>query len=687
MRYKERFKLTGMKYQLVCCLAVLLAPAICAQPLDEVPRYMHLEVAEEHMAIHDYYRALEHYEEAYKLEREDELAYKIAMLHYQLRDYNRAERWLKRVIARDETGRWPDAVFAYAVTLKKDGQYEEAIEAFNVYANMVTDEALLARADLEVEGLMMAAKSEAPLELVIENMGRKINSRYSEFSPVMHPDGSFYMAALPSSELVVLDGTAENPYARIFQAEKDRNGNWDRPKALPKKLNREGFHTGNVTFSKDGQRMYFTRAITNGDLLAESRIYESAYGRSGWGAPNELPNVNGDYIATHPNVGTLLGNEVLFFSSDMDGGEGGFDIYYSIRRGEGDYSLPVNLGPGINTQGDETTPYFRDNVLYFSTDGRAGFGGLDIFSVEWDGTNWSDPENLGAGYNTGYDDWYFSANTEGTRGFLVSNRPADETRSIKSKTCCDDIFTFEIRDIVIDLLTNVYDKQENPLEGARVTKFEVVNNRPGAADVKVNEDGNRFNFLLDPDKSYKVTVEREGYFPQEFQFNTVGIVEEHTFKMDVYLERAPSAESETRVITINEPIRLNNIYYDFDDDQILPEAEKDLNTLLDLMDTYPDMVIELSSHTDSRGNDRYNERLSQRRAQSAVDWLIDRGIDPDRLQAVGYGERRILNKCTNGVPCTEEEHRFNRRTEFKIIAGPTSIEVKREVLPEEEKKN
>ena len=232
--------------------------------------------------------------------------------------------------------------------------------------------------------------------------------------------------------------------------------------------------------------------------------------------------VNGDYIATHPTVGYLLGNEVLIFSSDMDGGEGGYDLYYSLNQG-GEYTTPVNLGAEINTSGNEFTPYFRENTLYFATDGRPSMGGLDIYSAEWDGTTWEEPMNLGAGYNSGYDDWYFSADEAGTRGFIVSNRPSDATRSVKSKTCCDDIYTFEIRDIILDLLTTVFDDEtKEALPGARVTKFEVVNNNPGKSETKSNEIDNEFNFLLDPDKSYKVTVERDGYFPKEFTFNTVG---------------------------------------------------------------------------------------------------------------------------------------------------------------------
>ena len=678
-----------MKKLILASLAYWCVLTLAAQPVKEVPPYMNIEVADEHLAIKDYYRALEYYEIAYKQERSEELAYKIGMLQFKLRDFARAERWLSRVIEDDKEGKHPDAVLTYAKTLKMNGKYGEAIEAFNVYANMVQDEALLHEADVEVAGIQMAAKAEAPIELVITNLGRKVNSSYTEFSPMMHPTGTLYLAAINKKELVVLDGKTSDYFAQIYTTAQDKDGDWDNPKALSNQINREGYHTGNARFSTDGNRMYFTRALTDGDDLAESKIFEATGGDGSWGAPNELRNVNGDYIATHPAVGALLGNEVLFFSSDMDGGEGGYDIYYCVRRGAGDYSLPVNLGIGINTPGDEWTPYFRDNVLYFSSTGHPGFGGFDIFSSEWDGTKWSAVTNLGLGYNSGVDDLYFSANAEGTRGFIVSNRPSDETRSVKSKTCCDDLFTFEIREIVVDLATYVYDKDKEPLSGAKVTLFEVTGNRSGKSDTKDSGAGNTTRFLLDFDRNYKVTVERDGYYPADFDFNTVGLIGDNTIEREVFLERDPSQDTEMETISMNEPIRLNNIYYDFDDDKILADSEKDLQSLLDLMDEYKDMVIELSSHTDAQGSDKYNERLSQRRAQSAIDWLINRGVDPDRLIAIGYGESQILNHCVNGVSCTDNEHRFNRRTEFKIIAGPREIQVKKEVFKESEseKKN
>lgn len=664
----------------------LLSSAVLAQPLKEVPHHMKLEVAEESMLVKDWYNALHWYEEAYKEVRDDEVAYKIAQLHYKLRDYKRAERYYKRVVEDDELNRWPEAVFHYARILKFNGKLNEAVEAFNAFALVTEDEEMLAQADLEVAGIQFAMENEAPIELVIENVGRKVNSSYQDLAPKLNPSGDLYFAAMPSKDVITLNGEEGDYFGKIYTSTPDKDGDWERPKDLPNKINREGFHTGNPAFSSDGQTMYFTRAILDASDLAESKIYVSQADGSNWGAPEEIQGgVNGEYISTYPTSAELYGEGAIIFSSNMPGGEGGFDLYYAPRKSDNTYGEPVNLGPNINTSKDEITPFFINNVLYFSSDGLPSIGGFDIFSVEWNGANWESPRNMGEGYNTGLDDMYYTVNLEGKKGFLVSNRPDDASRSVKSKTCCDDIYSFNLRDYVIDLKTFVFDEGKKELPGATVTLFEVSNNKTGNPVAKTNPDQHNFNFLLDADKNYKVVVEREGYFPDEFTFNTVGLIEE-TLRGDVYLKKAPETESETETVSLNQPIRLNNIYYDFDDDKILQDAEQDLSYLLELMDQYSDMVIELSSHTDAQGNDRYNQRLSQRRAQSAKDWLVERGVDPIRIEAVGYGESQILNKCVNGVQCTDDEHRFNRRTEFKIIAGPTSIEVKKNVIENKDQK-
>jgi len=655
-----------------------------AQPFKEVTVEMMIETAEASMEIPDYYTALEWYENAYKEEKNPDVAMKIADLQIKIRDFLRAEKWLQKIVEKDQGEKYPVAVYQYAQVLKINGKYDEAIEAFNFFAGLNVPDSLLAMADNEVAGIQLAVQSKPPIDLVVENAGRGVNYSYTDASPFLASDGKLYFASMRTKEIITLNGKEGDYYLKIYTSDKGKSGDWDPAKTLPEKINAPGYHTGNPSITADGARMFFTRAELTGNELGASKIFMSENKAQNWGAPVELKGINGNYIAKEPMPGELFGKEVLFFSSDMAGGFGGFDLYYSSRIADDTYDIPVNLGSTVNSPGDEITPFFLKNKLYFSSTGQPGLGCYDIFRSDWDGKDWGKVENLGAGYNSSYDDFSFTVNEEGKLGFLVSNRPDEESHSLKGKTCCDDIYQFHIRDIVIDLLTSVYDGT-TPILGAKVTLFEVSNGKTGKSKELVQDKNHDFQFALDQDKAYKVLVEHDNYKPAEFEFNTVGLVDKSTVRRSVKMVKKPDDKT-TETVTINEPIRLNNIYYDFDDDKILADAEQDLKFLVDLMKQYPDMEIELSSHTDAQGNDDYNQKLSQRRAQSAKNWMVAHGINAKRIDAVGYGESQILNDCINGVDCTDDEHRVNRRTEFKITAGPTTIEVKKSDLGDQSKK-
>ncbi len=658
---------------------------LTAQPLDEIPVYMMIETAEASMAIPDYYTALEWYENAYKETRDPDIAVKIASLQIKIRDFIRAERWLEKIVEKDQGVKYPDVVFQYAQVLKINGNYQGAIDAFNHYAGLTANDSLLAMADNEVAGIQLAMQSKPPIDLVVKNAGKSVNSSYTDSAPFVGRDGKLYFSSFRRKDLIVLDGKEGDYHFKVYVSDPEDDGEWDAAKPLPYIINREGYHTANPSISSDGTKLFFNRSLLTGNDLTESKIFMSPEKGEAWGPAEELTGINGNYIAKQPSPGALFGKEVLFFSSDMPGGFGGYDLYYADRLSESTYDIPVNLGPKINSPIDEETPFYLNNKIYFSSTGHPGLGGFDIFRSEWNGQEWGKVENLGSGYNSSYDDLFFTVNEEGKVGFLVSNRPDEESRSVKSKTCCDDIYQFHIRDIVIDLITSVYDGNI-PLTGSKVTIFEVERGKTGKSETQTNAKNHESQFGLDKDKAYKVLVEKEGYSPADFEFNTVGIIANQTIRKTVKLAKKPDDKSGMETVTINEPIRLNNIYYDFDDDKILTDAEKDLTFVLGLMKQYPEMVIELSSHTDSRGNDNYNERLSQRRAQSAKNWLVSKGIKENRIEAVGYGENQILNDCINGIDCTEDEHRLNRRTEFKITAGPTTIEVKKSDLGDQNKK-
>jgi peptidoglycan-associated lipoprotein len=655
---------------------------LIAQPLNRSTVDEMLATAEEQLEMRDYYNALVWFEKAYEENRDLEIAYKIATLHESLRDYRKAERYWKRVVnkrtRKTVNPYMPAARFNYAKMLKMNGDYGEARSEFQLFISEAEDPEMIERAKVELAGCEMGREMDEVAGLKIENAGKEVNTKYSEYSPYLVNGTELYFTAIQADDVIVIEEAEDDFHARAFVSKKSENRKgemeWAEPSALGTNINREGYHVGNLSISSDGRRMYFTRALLDGNELRESKIYYSVQGGSGWGPANEVEGVNGDYIAKQPVVGELFGNEVLFFVSNMEGGYGGFDLYYSTRRGD-TYAPPVNLGAIVNTKGDEETPFYREGVLYFSSDWHPGLGGFDIFTSEWDGANWSNPVNLGKGYNSPQDDLYFSIDEEGYNGFLISNR--EGTKSAHGKTCCNDIWTVEKQKVVLDLAAMVYDESKEALNGATVQLIQMVDNTPGETKKNTKDNSNAFAFPLDREMAYMLVASRDGYFPDTLTFNTAGTKVTTTFEEQFYLKPEPPEEPEYETYTTDEPIELENIFYDFDDDKILQEAEGDLTVILELMNQYPDMEIELSSHTDSQGRTGYNQKLSQRRAESARTWLTERGIGEGRITAVGYGESQIRNQCVNGVRCSEEEHRYNRRTEFKITSGPTSIKIEK----------
>ncbi len=667
-----------MKRILFIMLMIACGVILTAQPLRETTPEMLVEAADLKLAEKDYYNAVDLYEQAYKELRDPALAFRIAKLHGDLRDYKRAESWFSRIVKRDKEFKFLDAKYYYGLYLKKNGKLQEAYDQLVFYIDSSKNEMLVTKAKNEILGIQLSESFPLNEDILILNLGSKVNSFYTDASPSIDADGNLFLTSFQRSKLIVQDGKETDYHAKIYSTSRDKKGQWQKPRPLPDIINGEGIHQGNASISRDGGTLFFTKMILDGNYVANSRIYMAKKKGRGWSTPVEVEGIHGNYIVKHPMEGELFGDPVLYFSANIDGGKGGFDLYYAPRQSEAKYGLPVNLGEVINTSGDDVTPFYSDGTLHYSTDGHPGFGGFDVFKTSWDGSKWSTPRNLGQRYNSSADDLFFTLDPVGENGFLVSNRANTSARSLKSKTCCDDIYFFTEKTIQINLITGVFG-ENGPLLGANVKLVERVEKEDGKSVSKDNPDGNRFDFSLETDKAYFVEVTRDGYYPESFEFNTVGIVENHDVKRNVTLTPKP-VEIETETITVTEPIRLNNIYYDFDDDQILPDAEKDLSILQDLLNRYPDMVIELSSHTDAQGSDPYNEDLSQRRAESARSWLIDKGIDPDRVKAVGYGERFILNECVNGVKCDDDQHRFNRRTEFKILSGPTTIEIQKEIL-------
>lgn len=690
------------RFLLFLAFGTLISAQLLAQPIRKSSYEKNVALAHELLERRDYYNAILKFEEAYE-EREDKTFLPLlGDLNYLVRDYVKAERYYTRILRNDKTDEFAGKRYFLARSLKMNGKYEEAIAEFQKVLEQTSGDSLRVLIQNEISGAEMAvelgiANSDGTIGkgVKLENAGREVNTMNSEYSPAYGPDGNLYFVGFNTKEVVVNEDKNPDRFARVFKSEKSDRG-WGKPQVLDERINRPEAHTANISFSHKDNRVYLTRAELEGTVRSQGKIY---YAAGIDGAANEVKGINGDYVALHPAVGELFGREVLYFSSNMPGGFGGFDLYYANRTGDGEYSNPVNLGDKINTPGNEETPFFRDGTLYFSSDGHPTFGGYDIFFSVWDGSSWSTPVNMGAGYNTSVDDQSLSLDAEGYKGFLTSNRPGG--RSLRSRTCCDDIYGFEIARISANLVVGVFDEAKKQLNGATVGLIEMKNDVPGKIDSRTSERGNRFDYPLTLDMPYKILVNVEGYYPDSVTINTGGLKENKTFEHRFYLKPkpVPPPVAEYDTITIENPIVLENILYDFDKDIIKPDAEPDLQTVFELMTEYPDMIIELGSHTDNRGNDGYNKDLSQRRAESARRWLMRKGVSRDRIQAVGYGES--VPKTVNAKAATlnpflkegdvltpeyidklaseeqkEAAHALNRRTEFKIVKGPTSIIIK-----------
>jgi peptidoglycan-associated lipoprotein len=671
-----------MKYTLLLLtLSLITLGGLSAQPINKATPESNLKAADESMANNNPYQALELYQKVYDETKDKAVNVKIAKLYYTIRDYERAEKALSKIVLRDRKAEYTELKYWLALSMKMNGKYAEAVDMFTQYISEGADEGLKKSAKLEMAGAELGRKAKQPENLIVNNIGKKANSPQTEASPFMN-NGELYYVSLQSKEVVTLDGKEGDWFAKIYTTKKTGDEYGD-PTVLGTQINREGWHQGNVSISSDGNTMFFTRVETEFNGMVTSKIFFAPKTNDGWGAANEVAGVNGDYIAKHPNEGDLFGEKVLFFVANMPGGQGGDDIYYATRKGEGSYSLPVNLGTVINTAGDEASPFYRDGKLYFSSNGRPSLGGLDVFESQWNGSVWSAAKPLPAGINTSLDDQYYSQSADGFSGFLVSNRPGPN--NLKSKTCCDDIYSWEMERLKVQLVANTYrfkrqkEKENQPLPNCTLQVVDVTEKNPLKVDEKNNAAGNDFSFTLQPEHSYILIATRDGYQSDTIKLNTVGIKKSIVIDKKLTLRLK---KKEPVIVKRNEPIRLNNIYYDFNDDKILPDAEKDLQFLVDLMNKYPDMKIELSSHTDAQGKVDYNQKLSQRRAESAKRWMVGKGIADERITPVGYGEQFILNRCTDGVECTDEEHRYNRRTEFKILAGPTTIEIEEKVDPD-----
>ncbi len=708
-----------MKYSLGILLLIAFGLPLAAQPLSGSSKVEQLLiVADSSAMIGSYANALEKYQEAYDQDDELPLRPKIALMHLKLRDIAAAARTYRLVFRRSEASDTTNNIhrFYYGQALKMSGDYDDARTYFENFLLHNTDERLETLAKVELEGIKLYRNAPTETgEVTMENLGRKVNGQFSEYRPVLSQDERYlYYSTWKVSDIVEQDGGSEESFSRIFKVERkvadDGEVSYGKATALGKEVNRPGLQTANPALSPDGRRLYYNRMRMESNTLAEAKIYFSEVEDEGWKSGNPVSGINGDHLALQPMPGELFGQEVLFFVSDMDGGFGGRDIYYANYEGEGKYGTPVNLGPTINTVGDESFPFYFDGTLYFSTNGLPTMGGYDLFFSAWDGSSWSTPENMGTGFNSTVDDKSLSVFGDGLLGFMTSNREGG--RSVKSKTCCDDIYGFQIASIYANLVAGIFNQDKQPLNNGAVELQAILDGSPiGPGNRKNRTDGNRFDFGLELETMYRVVASHPGYYSDTIEINTLGLEESKEISHPFFLRAIPPPPPPEEIEVVEDmPIVLENILYDFNKANILPEAEPALEYLASLMEEYPDMVIELGSHTDSRGDAALNQNLSQRRASSARRWLISKaGVAANRIKTKGYGKTTpqtanarlaeridflnegdvLTDEFINALPDEETQeraHRLNRRTDFRILEGPTSIKVRLDKIESKQEK-
>lgn len=622
-----------------------------------------------------YSEAITLYKEAYKKEKDKptkaEIIFKVAHCYREVLKPKQAETWYKKAIR----VKYPDPLvhLYYADAMKAQGKYEEAIVEYNKYAELAPSDPRGANGS---ESCALAKKwIENPTRYEIENVAQ-INGRLNDFSP-SYASKNYKEIVFTSSRDDAsgkdVDGWTGQSFTDLFQAKLDRKGKWSKPEPLDVTVN-SVYNEGSATLNTKGNMMYFTRCSKAKKEAMGCDLFKAKAQGSKWSEPELLPffaaaeeDTNAKLVTNgHPTINEE--ETVIIFASDYEeGSQGGKDLWIAKWNEEKKrWEKPQNLGSTINTPGDEMFPFLHaDGTLYFSSDGHIGMGGLDIFKAEKLGDlSWGNVTNMRYPINSEGDDFSIIFEREAEKGYFTSSRDGGKGG--------DDIYSFILPQLTFALqgvVTN--SKKKTPIEGATVS----IVGTDGSSLETTTDGSGYYKFDLSPATSYVITASHNDYLSKTGKTTTVGLEEDKTLVHDFELEPTVG------------PIALPNIYYDLGDWKLRPESKVALDGLVQTLNENPTIVIELASHTDSRASDSYNLTLSQKRAQSVVDYLIENGIDPERLVPKGYGESsprkidqdfsffkkgdviddKFISQFDAKDPRFEEAHQLNRRTEFSVL--------------------
>lgn len=543
--------------------------------------------------------------------------------------------------------------YLLGMAYNKNYQFDKAASTFAQYKISLNEADSLTLADIDHQikiansGKKLVA---APVNMEISNLGENVNSKYSDYKPVLTADESQLIFTSRREGSTGDAVNAEGKYFEDIYVSNFENGEWTVPKSIGPTINTDD-HEATVGLSADGQQLYLYKYLEgSGD------IYISNLMGANWMEPQKMgSDINLKSWESHASISADA--KYLFFTSDREGGYGGTDIYYCQRLPDGSWGLAINMGPMVNTNYDEDGGYLHPDGqnFFFSSKGHNTMGGYDIMSVERnDDGSWSEPINLGYPVNTTGDDVFYIPTTDGTGAYYSSFR--------KDGYGGQDIYKMKFPDVEEKSLTiykgTIKTRNGEPPSDVVISVVDVLTGELIGSYTANSATGN-YLIVLQPGKDYDITYEGPGCY---FYSDRVEVGEDSQYHI---IERAIDLDP----LEVGMVLELQNIFYEYDKAELTAESTTELDKLYDLMKQCPLLKIEIDGHTDSKGAEEYNLKLSQARSQSVVDYIVERGIDADRLVAQGYGESKPIADNENADGSDNPEGRAkNRRTEMKILA-------------------
>ena len=595
------------------------------------------KVADKLFDRYEYVDAAKEYLKLAESSKADNYVYKqLAESYYNVFNTKEAVKWFAKVVEQKQDA---ETYYKYAQMLKAEGNFKEADKQMQQFAQLQPNDQR-AKSFLSKPNYLPELKGQSKLYDVTKS---DISSDKSDFGAVLTNDNNFYFSSARNTSRRN-NGWNEEPYLDIYKATYNANGTISDALAV-ESLNTK-WHDGPVSITKDGTTIYYGSESFNEKEYVKDKEKKAKFGKiflykaskegDKWGNIKPLPFNNKEFSVRNPSISK--DGKTLYFSSNMPGGFGGEDIWKVSVNGD-EFGTPENLGAKVNTEANESFPFVTDeNVLFFSSNGKTGFGGLDVFMMDLN--KGTDPINVGEPVNTSKDDFAFTFNSAKKVGFFSSNRDGVDN-IYKADPVCN-----------VQVLVKVKDaKSGMAIDGATVVlvdeKQKTVSNQTTLANGESSTGVLCYT-------SYSAQVSKQGYESGVFE---VAKGENSQVVVEALLNPIMPIITEREVI-------LQPIYFEFNKSNITAEGAAELDKLVAVMNEYPTMVIFAKSHTDSRGSDKYNINLSDRRAKSAVQYLISKGISKERISGQGFGEIEPKVPCK---PCTEQEHAQNRRSEFLIV--------------------